>query len=125
MKASGNVQSVEPANLAEVVQSVYGSGSALLVFVKRAAQFMAWAVLPGGVLNAWTFDDPKAELAGIFSSLPYLAGGEGLATDRGRARQLSRVEPEDDSGTLDGHLRSLWQRLIPAESSPRSPDARG
>ncbi len=125
VKASGNVQSVEPANLAEVVQSVYGSGSALLVFVKRAAQFMAWAVLPGGVLNAWTFDDPKAELAGIFSSLPYLAGGEGLATDRGR----DASSPGSSRKTIRARSTATCVRSGKGSSrrnsSPRSPDARG
>jgi CHAT domain-containing protein len=109
VEASGNVQSIEPATLADVAGSVYGSGATLLVFVKLEDVFVGWRLLPNGDLSAWTFEPPRDALDGIFSALPYVAEGEHAAPDDER-----RTEPE----VLEGHLSSLWQQLIPEEYEP-------
>jgi CHAT domain-containing protein len=115
INASGNVQSIEPANLREVALSVYNSGSALIVFVKAAPQFLVWGILPDGDLKAWTLDDPKAELAGFIDALPYIAEVHDLGTGRLLTSQLADVDPSGDSEKLDHFLHALWERLIPAE----------
>jgi CHAT domain-containing protein len=109
--ASGNVQSIEPATLGEVVGAVYGSGAALLVFVRLADVFVGWRLLPNGDLCAWTFDPPTTALDGIFSALPYVAQEEHAAQSDDGAKQT-------DPDVLDGHLRSLWEQLIPEEYEP-------
>ncbi len=112
---SGNVQSMEPADLREVAMSVYNSGSALLVFVKADAKFLVWCILPDGDLKAWALDDPEAELAGFINALPYDAKVDDFGTGSRPVGQRTLVDPAGDPQMLDRFLHALWERLIPAD----------
>jgi CHAT domain-containing protein len=109
----GNVQSVAPATVREMALSVYDTGSALLVFVRLEASYVGWRILPNGDLSAWVIDEPQADIAAIFSALPYFDDAATMRSVGGLTRHFAHRASEPGPQVPDAPLRSLWQRLIP------------
>ena len=117
IRHQGNVQSIEPVTPRDMGRTVYGTDAAMLFYIQTSDGLAAWLILPDGSLTCWLVADVGPSVSSLLAKLPYFDNA--AAAVRGRRRDVSGSDVEEELASVDEELSAVWQSLVPEEIEAR------